>query len=313
MDTTESNAPSETGTSGGGAAARLLDLLDLRPPEVREAPPEDGPDVLRGRAPAEGQAPVYGGHMIAQALAAVGRTVLDPELRCGSLHASFVRPTRLGVPFDYAVERVADTRAFATRRVRARQGGREVFHLTASLHRTERGPVYQDAPMPDVPDPESLPTHEERLSKAIGQHVEPLGMGYDMRFIGPLSFEAAGHEADRAAPGRVWMRVDGEVPADVGPLAHACLLGYLSDATPLDTVVRRHGLNWLTSAPARIASLDHGMWFHRPARADEWLLLDSHTPVTFGARSLVRGRFFDRGGHLVASMVQEVLLRADPA
>ncbi|NUU23217.1 MAG: acyl-CoA thioesterase II [Streptomycetaceae bacterium] len=296
----------------------LLGLLDVHEHEQQDQDSGHGTADeaarLRGYAPAEGTAPVYGGHLVAQALGAAGRTA-DPRYHVHSLHASFLRPAEPGQPLDYTVERVTDTLHFATRHVRGRQQGREVFQLTASLHRPEPGPVYQQLPMPDVPGPDSLPTHEERLSKALGQHVEPLGKPYDLRFVGPLSFEAAGDPALRSARNQVWVRADGSLPPEPVPghdhLLHACLLGYLSDVTLLDTAMMCHGLNWLTDL-ARVASLDHAVWFHRPARVDQWLLYEQDAAVTYGARTLVHGRFFTRDGIVVASVAQEVLLRVAP-
>jgi acyl-CoA thioesterase II len=289
----------------------LLGLLDLEP--IGPGPDSTGSACFRGRPPREGTIPVYGGHLAAQALAAAGRTV-SPARHPSSLHSYFLRPAHPKAPIDYRVDTVSDTQSFAARRVSAAQGGREVFSLAASFHQPEAGPSHQD-PMPEVPDPETLPTYEERLTKALGQHVEPLGKPYELRFVGPLSLDAARDPALRSSRTRVWVRTDGQFPAaatDEHPqLFHSCLAAYISDSTLMETVLTGLGLSWLTDV-TRAGSLDHAMWFHRPFRADEWLLYDQRSPVTSGARALVGGRLFTRDGRLVASCTQEVLLRVAP-
>lgn len=316
----------------------LLGLLDLEsvgsgPNSTGAVPTGFGPNspgpnstasaCFRGRPPREGTMPVYGGHLVAQALAAAGRTV-SPAHHPNSLHAYFLRPAHPDAPIDYRVDTALTTQSFAARRVLAAQGGREVFSLAVSFHRPETGPSRQD-PMPQVPDPQTLPTYEERLTKALGQHVEPLGKPYELRFVGPLSLDAARDPALRSSSTSVWVRTDGRLPdaatdgqlphdAAIGghpQLLHSCLAAYISDSTLMESVLTGLGLSWLTDV-TRAGSLDHAMWFHRPFRADEWLLYEQRSPVTFGARALAGGRFFTRDGRLVASCTQEVLLRVAP-
>ncbi|GAA1930166.1 acyl-CoA thioesterase [Streptantibioticus ferralitis] len=279
----------------------LLGLLDLDPD------PDDG-DHFLGRPSLGQSSPVYGGHMAGQALAAAGRTV-SAELPVHSVHCSFVRPALPAIPFGYGVERVRDSTAFATRRVRATQHGREVFALTASFHRPEPGLTHQD-PMPRVPDPEDLPTFEDRLTTAFGEVMRPLGNPYELRFVGPLSFDMEKDPSLASPRTQVWVRVKGELPAEAAVgrehLLHACLLAYLSDVTMLETVLVRHGISWLRASGR---SIDHTLWLHRPFRADDWLLCAHESPAAFGGRALVLGRVFTRDGVLVATLAQEGLLR----
>ena len=164
--------------------------------------------------------------------------------------------------------------------------------------------------MPEVADPESMRTYAERIAAAFDQPVRPLRQPFDMRFAGPLSFEAARQPALRTNKNLVWLRADGDLPPTGPPegLLHACLLTYISDITLLDTVMLQHGLMWGHDV-ASGASLDHSMWFHRPFRVDDWLLYAQETPVAYGARGMVRGQVFTRDGRLVASVAQEGLIR----
>jgi len=282
----------------------LLDLLGLL--EVNPVPGED--ECFHGPAPLEQSAPVYGGHLAAQALAAAGRTV-PGALAVHSVHASFTRPALPDAPFVHRVESVRDSAAFATRRVCTSQRGREVFALTASFHRPETGLAHQAA-MPAAPAPDGLPTYEERLTKAFGAHVSPLGKPYDQRFVGPLSFDVEKDPSLASDRTRVWLRTQGELPPGAGGdrerLLHDCLLVYLCDVTMLETVLVRHGVSWFNASGC---SLDYSVWIHHPFRADDWLLCDHETPVAAGGRGLVLGRVFTRDGILAATLAQEGLLR----
>ncbi|OAR26597.1 hypothetical protein A8W25_28345 [Streptomyces sp. ERV7] len=281
----------------------LLGHLDLDP-----APGSADGEHFAGHPPLEQSAPVYGGHVAAQALAAAGRTV-SAGLSAHSAHCFFLRPTLPTAPFDYRVERVRDSAAFATRRVYATQRGREVFALTASFHRPEPGLDHQD-PMPPVPAPEGLATYEERLTKAFGEVTQPLGKPYELRFVGPLSFDVESDPSLASSRNQVWVRAYGELPSGADPdrerLLHDCLLVYVCDVTMLETVLLRHGVSWFHASGR---SLDYTVWIHRPFRADDWLLCDLDTPVATAGRGLVLGRVFTREGVLVATLAQEGLLR----
>jgi acyl-CoA thioesterase-2 len=272
----------------------LIDLLDLESIEV---------NIFRGRSPDEKRQRVFGGQVAGQALVAAGRTVTGGTVH--SLHAYFLRPGDPTVPILYEVDRIRDGRSFTTRRVVAIQHGHAIFNLSASFHVTEPGFDHQ-APMPVVPDPDALPTFAERMKP----WRERLGDWYtrprpiDIRHVDPPSQDRS--LGPRPPRQRVWMRADGRLPDD--PLLHACVVAYASDLSLLDSVLLPHGASW-DDGIAMMASLDHVMWFHRPFRADEWLLYDQESPSAAGGRGLARGSIFTRAGALVVSVAQEGLIR----
>ncbi|MDS1272553.1 acyl-CoA thioesterase II [Lipingzhangella sp. LS1_29] len=282
------------GTGSQQSLAELLDILDLERIEV---------NIFRGRSPEGGPQRIFGGQVAGQALVAAGRTV--PEDRpVHSLHAYFLRPGDPTVPVVYNVDRIRDGRSFTTRRVTAIQHGKAIFALSASFHRAEAGLEHQAA-MPDVPPPEELPTARERLTRLFD--TLPASVNWhpiELRPVGPLSVETAHNPDLRSQQNLVWLRTERPLPDD--PLLHVCLMTYASDMTLLDTVVRAHGR---TMDDIAMASLDHAMWFHRPFRADEWLLYAQDTPRASGAHGLARGLVYTRSGELVCSVVQEGLLR----
>ncbi|MGD9701829.1 MAG: acyl-CoA thioesterase [Acidimicrobiia bacterium] len=273
----------------------LVELLDLEAIEV---------NLFRGVSPEESRQRVFGGQVAGQALVAAARTVDDSTRLVHSLHAYFLRPGDPKVPILYEVDRLRDGRSFTTRRVVAIQHGQAIFNLQASFHATEPGLDHQLV-MPEVPAPDSLPDFKTRMAP----YKEQLGDWYDrprpidLRYIGSGPFDRGG-ESTHAQ--RVWLRADGTLPDD--PVLHACIVTYASDMTLLDTTVLPHRLSW-ESPGVQMASLDHAMWFHRPFRADSWLLYDQHTPSTSSARGLAIGSIFAQSGELVVSVVQEGLIR----
>ena len=272
----------------------LLDLLDLEALEV---------DLFRGPPPDTDRQRVFGGQVAAQALVAAGRTV-EESRHVHSLHAYFLRPGATSSPILYEVDRSRDGRSFTTRRVVARQHGEPIFTMSVSFQVPETGLEHQVA-IPPVADPESLerpPGEEARAWSAI-----------DLRFAGrdTWSLDDPTQTPPRTPPGqRVWFRAAGDLPDD--PLLHVCVLAYASDLTLLSSTLRPHGVS-RRSPDLRMASLDHAMWFHRPFRADQWLLYDQFSPSASGARGLASGRIFTQDGRLVASVVQEGLIRFSPA
>jgi len=275
----------------------LVKLLDLEPIEV---------NIFRGVSPDERRQRVFGGQVAAQALMAAGRTV--ERGRVHSLHAYFLRPGDPNVPILYEVDRIRDGRSFTTRRVVAIQHGQAIFNLAASFHVHEEGPLVHQVPMPEVPDPESLPSLHVRLEPYRQELADWFARPHpiDQRHVGELPWME--HEPGDPVQ-RVWIRADGELGDD--PLLHACVAAYASDMSLFDTMLASHDVRW-DDAEFMGASLDHCMWFHRPFRADEWLLYDMDSPNAYGARGLARGFLFTRPGELVVSMVQEGLMRLVP-
>jgi acyl-CoA thioesterase II len=277
----------------------VVALLDLEQVEV---------DIYRGRSPAgERRQRVFGGQVAGQALVAAGRTV-PPERGVHSLHAYFIRPGDPAVPLVYLVERVRDGRSFTTRRVTVVQHGKTIFTLSASFHQPEPGGFEHFAPMPDVPGPDEIEPTSVRLARLFGGAADDFSRGnpIDMRHVGPLTEEAERDPSLGPATNVVWLRADGELPDD--PLLHVCLMTYASDMTLLDTVLMTHGVSWSAELVSG-ASLDHAMWFHRPFRADRWLLYAQDSPSATGSLGLARGEVYSADGELVVSVVQEGLLR----
>jgi acyl-CoA thioesterase-2 len=281
----------------------LLELLDLEQIEV---------DIFRGASPDTRRQRVFGGQVAGQALVAAGRTV-DPARTVHSLHAYFLRPGDTSIPIVFSVERVRDGRSFTTRRVTAVQHGKPIFALTASFCVDEEGWDHAD-PAPDVPRPEELTPLVDRITPLAEKHGElgqmwldwVRGRPFDLRYVGDPPAVAAAAGECKPARSAVWMRATGALP-DV-PLVHICALVYASDMTLLDSTLLPHGLSWESGNVAG-ASLDHAMWFHRPFRADEWLLYDQESPSASGGRGLATGRIFAADGRLLVSVVQEGLIR----
>jgi acyl-CoA thioesterase II len=271
----------------------LVDLLELEQIEV---------NIFRGTQPIEEQQRVFGGQVASQALMAAGRTV--DHGRVHSLHSYFLRPGDPAIPILYEVDRIRDGSSFTTRRVVAIQHGAAIFNMEASFHEDEDGLEHQ-FPMPDVPGPEDLPSLPERLVSRRDELEEFFERPHpiDQRFIGDLPWKIG---VGRDPYQRLWVRADGILPDY--PLLHACVATYASDMALFDTILQPHPVRW-DDPDFMGASIDHCMWFHRPFRADEWLLFDMDSPVAAGARGLARGFFFDRSGRLVVSMVQEGLAR----
>ena len=271
----------------------LVEILDLEPIEV---------NIFRGVSPDEDRQRVFGGQVAAQALMAAGRTV---EVgRPHSLHAYFLRPGDPTVPILYEVDRIRDGRSFTTRRVVAIQHGRAIFNMSASFHVDEAGLSHQ-FPMPEVPQPEEL----ESLLTRLEPYREVMGDWFsrphpiEQRHIGELPFM---HKEGNEPVQRLWIKADGTLRDD--PVLHAAIAAYASDMSLFDTMLAPHNVRW-DNPDFMGASLDHCMWFHRPFKADEWLLYDMDSPTAYGARGLARGFMFTGDGELVVSMAQEGLMR----
>jgi acyl-CoA thioesterase-2 len=295
----------DAGTDPDGTAAEnLVGLLDV----LRLVPcPEQGEDTFLGQSQPQPGGRVFGGQVLAQSLVAAQRTV-DPARSVHSMHGYFLRAGDSGEPITFAVERLRDGGSFSARRVHALQFGRPILSMIASFQSRSDGLEHQ-APMPPAPDPESLPSlldrYAEHADAAVLQRLRRRPI--DVRHVDPPIHLEPAPASPRQA---VWIRASSQLPDD--PRLHEAVLAYASDLTLLEPTLRAHGISW--SQPGlRAASLDHAMWWHRPARADEWLLYESESPSASGARGLNLGRIFRRDGVLVASTAQEGLLRVPPA
>jgi acyl-CoA thioesterase-2 len=268
---------------------------------------QSGPATFRGYSPrAPGRGRVFGGQVASQALVAAARTV-PADRQVHSLHAYFLRPGVLNIPIEYEVDRLRDGTSFTTRRVLAQQNGQTTFAMSASFQVGEAGLDHTES-IPDVADPESLPTLAERVAgvppEVAGWRSAP--RAFDVRYVSEPPWDVRPAPTGEQARSQIWFKADGTLPDD--PVLHVCLLAYLSDVTLLEGVLTQHGLS-TGGNHLQLASLDHAMWFHRPFRADEWLLYDVSSPSTSGGRGLGIGKFYDRSGRLVATVVQEGLMR----
>ncbi len=280
----------------------LLKILDLEKIEH---------NIFRGHSPQVGWQRVFGGLVVAQALVAASRTVEGRAPH--SLHGYFMLPGDPSVPIVYEVDRIRDGTSFTTRRCNAIQHGRAIFSLSASFHIAESG--FEHAlPLPDVPKPEVLASETELrerfahlLPEAMRRWFESTNRPIEIRPVDPMRYLG---QAATAPAQYVWLKTVKRLPDDQN--VHNAVLAYLSDMTLLDTALVTHGRT-LFDPDLQVASLDHALWFHRPFRADEWLLYAQDSPNAGGARALTRGLIYAQDGRLVASVAQEGLIRVRPA
>ncbi|MGV9746245.1 acyl-CoA thioesterase domain-containing protein [Rhodococcus zopfii] len=277
----------------------LLGLLDLE---------QTGEDVFRGAHPPQTGTRTFGGQLVAQALVAAGRTTGDRPIH--ALNAHFIRGGNVHAPIEYRVARHRDGRDFANRMVTAYQGDEELFVMLAAYQKWGKG-LEHAVTVPEVPYPEALPPigdHLEGFEEHLPGFVNAL-KPIDMRYANDPAWILKG-SGERLNHNRVWMRTDGELPDD--PLLHVAALGYSSDTTVLDSILTTHGLSWGLD---RIfaATANHSIWFHRPPRFDQWHLYATESPVAAGSRGLATGRYFDLDGELVATVVQEGIIKHFPS
>ena len=280
------------------AIVDLLAILDLEPIEH---------NLFRGVSPKDGWQRVFGGQVLGQALVAAVRTV-EATRFAHSLHAYFLLPGDPQVPIIYEVERLRDGGSFTTRRVKGIQHGKAMFAMSVSFQKMEPGLDHQSN-MPKVPMPEDLPSEKQLVQKFVGDLPDDIRRYWqrerpiEMRAVDVSRyFDRGRHPPEQA----IWMRASGKLP-DAFPM-HQCVLAYASDFSLLDTALIAHG-KLMFDADMQMASLDHALWFHRPFRADDWLLYVQESPSAQGGRGFCRGSIYTREGVLVASVAQEGLIR----
>ena len=267
------------------AVADLLAILDLEQLEI---------NLFRGRSPQVGWQRVFGGQVIGQALVAACRTVDGREPH--SLHAYFLLGGDPKVPIIYEVDRIRDGRSFTTRRVIAIQHGQPIFSMSVSFHLKEEGYDHAFA-MPQVPGPEALPSEAEIKANVMPMMPDPVRAYYERERpieLRPVEYRRYLSREPMEPKFNVWIRTTGRLPDD--PAIHQCVLAYASDMTLLDSALIAHGRT-VFERSIQAASLDHALWFHRPFRADEWLLYAQDSPSTSGARGLLARAHLRSGRH----------------
>ncbi|MGO3423967.1 MAG: acyl-CoA thioesterase II [Pseudoalteromonas distincta] len=276
----------------------LLSLLTLE--EIEQG-------LYRGQSQDLGFGAVFGGQVMGQALSAAKETL--PEGRIvHSLHSYFLRPGDPAKPIVYDVETIRDGKSFSTRRVKAIQYGKPIFYMTASFQGEENGLSHQ-ATMPDVPAPEELRSSLEFYQDNASHIPEVIRnkftreMPIEMR---PVTFHNPFKPEVMESVKHIWFKANGEMPDD--QRIHNYLLAYASDFEFLPTALQPHGVSFM-QPNMQVATIDHAMWFHRPFRMDDWILYSIDSPSASNGCGLVRGQFFDRQGNLVASTMQEGVMR----
>ncbi|MBE0364785.1 acyl-CoA thioesterase II [Pseudoalteromonas ulvae UL12] len=279
----------------------LDDLLALLKLETIEQ------GIYRGPSQDLGFKAVFGGQVMGQALSAAKETVVE-DRKVHSLHSYFLRPGDVTKPIVYDVENIRDGKSFSTRRVSAIQYGKPIFYMTVSFHSDEPGVDHQAA-MPNVPGPEKLRSSLEFYRE--NAHLIPENIRNKIICEKPIEMRPVNFQnpfkPEVTHPERyVWFKANGEMPDD--PRVHKYLLAYASDFEFLPTALQPHGLSFL-QPDMQVATIDHAMWFHREFRMDEWILYAVDSPTASGARGLVRGQFFNQKGQLIASTMQEGVIR----
>jgi acyl-CoA thioesterase-2 len=306
-----------------GPLEDLLDVLDLESASSASRTPGGAADddqsdfgvsdadVFIGRSQPMPHGRVFGGQVLAQSIIAAGRTVNDLDdaadrpRRIHSLHGYFLRAGDSDHPIRFTVERLRDGHSFSARRVHAIQYGKPILSMITSFQTDADGLDHQDH-IPAAPDPERM----ETLAEVFAGVDDPQAnfwskeKAIDLRHVEGAIYIHPGRQL--AAKQSVWLRAIGQMPDD--PLVNAAVLAYCSDYSLLEPVLRKHGLAW-SDRRLRVASLDHAMWFHRPGRADDWILYTQSSPSASSGRGLAAARMFNSDGLLLATVAQEGMIR----
>ena len=306
-----------------GPLEDLLDVLDLEPADSAHhtagGAADDNQsdfgvsdaDVFIGRSQPMPHGRVFGGQVLAQSIIAAGRTVNDLDdaadhpRRIHSLHGYFLRPGDSDHPLRFTVERLRDGHSFSARRVHAIQYGKPILSMITSFQTEAVGLDHQDH-IPAAPDPERMETLAEVFAGTDNPQANfwSKEKAIDLRHVEGAIYIRPGRQL--APRQSVWLKAIGQMPDD--PLVNAAVLAYCSDYSLLEPVLRKHGLAW-SDPRLRVASLDHAMWFHRPGRADDWILYTQSSPSASGGRGLAAGRMFNTDGVLLATVAQEGMMR----
>ncbi|MFC4242844.1 acyl-CoA thioesterase [Gryllotalpicola reticulitermitis] len=282
--------------------AAMLHALDLAETGART-----NEDIFTGPSQWMPHGRVFGGQVLAQSIVAASRTLPDERL-IHSLHGYFLRPGDVGKGVTLGVDRIHDGRSFSTRRVQTFQDGVPIMSLIASFQPEQDGVDHQLDMPSGLPGPESLKSVSELLAGIEHPAAQfwTVARPFDIRYVDAPVYLPLADTGERVAHQAVWLRAKERLPDD--PVLHRAALAYASDYTILEPVLRRHGLAWATPG-MKMASLDHAMWWHRPARADEWLLFVGDSPSAQGGRGLAHARVYREDGVLAASLAQEGMIR----
>lgn len=279
----------------------LKDLLQQLSLEQLES------NLFRGQSQDMGLGAVFGGQVMAQAISAAKETV-QRDLRVHSFHSYFLRPGKTDQAIIYDIERLRDGKSLSVRRIKAIQNGQPIFYMTASFKAKEGGFEHQDK-MPDAPDPEDLISEQEMAlihSDLLPAEISELLVGEKPIEMRPVFFINPSDPVVEPAKRLIWLKANGKLPDDLR--IHRYLLAYASDFNFLPTALQPHGVSFFSKG-MQVATIDHSMWFHHDFRLDEWLLYEIESSVASDGRGLVRGNIFSRDGKLVASSIQEGLIR----
>ncbi|BBZ33818.1 acyl-CoA thioesterase II [Mycolicibacterium confluentis] len=283
----------------------LLAVLDLR----RADSSAPGVETFFGSHPTKNPVRTFGGQMMAQAFVAGSRTV-PANLPPSALSAHYIAGGDPEQDLEFSVVHLRDERRFANRRVDVTQNGALLGTALISYLSGGRG-LEHNVEMPDVTGPEWLPKIDDLL--AGYEETVPLFVNASRPIEWRYTNDPAWIMRDKGAKlphNRVWMKTEGPMPDD--PVLHQAALVYSSDTTVLDSIITTHGLSWGHDRIFAV-TMNHSVWFHRPFRFDEWVLYSTTSPVAAESRGLGTGHFFNEDGHVVATVVQEGIVKHFPS